>query len=242
MRSAAVCASWSAAVRELRSHRLHFRHLSPWLMFSGSGDENSSVASVISLSDQGVFTIPIPDPPMRDRFCIGSSHGWLIAANQQSDLQMLNPITGVQIDLPPVATIDHIEPIGDQQGCISGYLVHGVHGNPPLDFGLEDLRFYLYWKAILSSDPSQGDYTVVLIQDLHRRLSFARAGDNKWTTLSTSPLYFDAIFYKSKLYTVTEQTQRRFDFTYLVRSPSDELLQVARLKDDVDTDGDDYNK
>ncbi|WOL12228.1 F-box protein [Canna indica] len=213
VRSATVCSSWSVVVRKLFSHQLDFRHLSlrhmsPWLMFSVSGEEkSSSFASAISLSDQEVFTIPIPEPPLRDRFCIGSSHGWLIASNQQSDLQMLNPVTGVQMDLPPVTTMDRVKPIVDRQGCISGYLVLD-DPYPPADYGVEDLRFFLYRKAILSSDPSLGDYTVALLHRPFQLLSFTRAGDNKWTALSIikQGLYEDATFYQGKLYTVTIKT------------------------------------
>ncbi|WOL16761.1 F-box only protein 7 [Canna indica] len=197
LRSAAVCVSWSDAVRELRCSRLQLGNQSPWLMFSADeGEDNPSAARFYSLSEQKTYTIPLPEPSIRERLCVGSSHGWLITADQTSELHLLNPITVAQINLPSVLTYDHIEPVRDERGRLTGYIEHTLE----VDYKLDELRLHMYFKVILSSDPSRGDYTVVVIHNPYRRISFVRAGDSKWTTLTSNYRYVDAVFHRGQLY------------------------------------------
>ncbi|WOK98238.1 F-box protein [Canna indica] len=207
LRTAAVCVSWSDAVHELRCSRRHLCNQSPWLMFSADDrEDNPSAARFYSLSEQKTYTIPLPESSIRDRLCVGSSHGWLITADQTSELQLLNPITGAQIDLTSILTYDHIEPIRNERGRLTSYIVDTLEvvdrspDYPPPEYKLDKLRLCMYFKVILSSDPSRGDYTVVVIHNPYRRISFVRAGDNKWTALTSDYMYDDVVFHRGQLY------------------------------------------
>ncbi|WOL16760.1 F-box protein [Canna indica] len=262
LRSAAVCVTWSDAVRELRCSRLQLGNQSPWLMFSADeGEDNPSAARFYSLSEQKTYTIPRPEPSIRNRLCVGSSHGWLITADQTSELHLLNPITGAQIDLPSVLTYDHIEPVRDERGRLTGYIERTLEDDrspdPPRNtrgYRLDRLRLTMYVKVILSSDPSRGDYTVVVIHNPYRRISLVRAGDNKWTTLTSDYMYDDVLFHRGQLFAsagqmclvvldlasphrkprvvvpANDQVPRLHAGTYLVETPWSDLLYVWRCR------------
>ncbi|XP_072986181.1 putative F-box protein At5g55150 [Typha latifolia] len=165
-------------------------------------------ARFFNLSEKNSYSIPQPDPPFGDRLCVGSSHGWLITADDNSELCLLNPITGDQIDLPPVTTFPFVDAVRDHEGRITSYDLQFCDEIPPESFDPDRLRYFLYEKAILSSkpvlksppsssssdSPSWEDYTVMLIHNPLYGLAFARAGDKKWTLIDTPSSYWvDAI-------------------------------------------------
>ncbi|ONM13405.1 ABC transporter I family member 1 [Zea mays] len=86
------------------------------------------------------------------------------------------------VALPSVITIEHVKPIFDASGTIHMYELS--YETPPDLFDLGDLRDELYFKAFVFPDPSTtGSYIVVLIHEPRSRLSFARPGDDKWTSV-----------------------------------------------------------
>uniref|UniRef100_A0A0E0RA41 Disease resistance R13L4/SHOC-2-like LRR domain-containing protein n=1 Tax=Oryza rufipogon TaxID=4529 RepID=A0A0E0RA41_ORYRU len=48
-----------------------------------------------------------------NRHIIGSCYGWIVTADERSELHLVNPITGEQIALPSVTTIKQVKPIYD---------------------------------------------------------------------------------------------------------------------------------
>ncbi|CAL9206961.1 unnamed protein product, partial [Musa hybrid cultivar] len=196
-----VCGAWLRTIRDLRRYCSKLRHQSPWLAFSGSGDDIGSAtddpfaAHFFSLSEQKVYTIPLPEPPIRYCLFVGSSYGWLITIDEWFKIRLLNPINGAQINIPFILTLDHIVPFRDPWGHIRGAINNILHNQHPVE-EIPKVNF----KAMLSSDPSQGDYIVTLIHCPYGGISFARSSDNKWTTMSLPGLYDDAIFYRDQLY------------------------------------------
>jgi len=92
----------------------------PCLLYtSESAGEN--VACLYSLAENRSYKITLPKPPIRSRSLIGSSNGWLITADERSELHLVDPITGEQISLPPVTTIEHVKPIFGGSGNINKY-------------------------------------------------------------------------------------------------------------------------
>ncbi|MQL74698.1 hypothetical protein Taro_007054 [Colocasia esculenta] len=145
-------------------------------------------------------TITQPDPPIRGRAWIGSSaDGWVITSDDRSELHLLNPVTGVQFQLPSVTTFPFVKAAMQDGGVTRSYLL-SRHGVPSLTVPACDLRFLLFVKAIAwwsgpsgktsaapsSSTPAKTsgrDYTVALIYRPYERLAFVRSGDRAWRTV-----------------------------------------------------------
>nr|CAB3471387.1 unnamed protein product [Digitaria exilis] len=159
------------------------------------------------------YTIRQPSPSISDRVCIGSSpDGWLITADASSELHLLNPLTGVQLSLPPAATLPLINAIHDAAGRVVSYTCYNSLDCCCSCFGDDDgdgeapvvtpdmtispdlLRYGVYEKAILVSPPRRmapsgewGGYAVVLICNPLSRLVVERAGDTEWAPLDDTP-------------------------------------------------------
>ncbi|CAL9206958.1 unnamed protein product [Musa hybrid cultivar] len=246
-----VCGTWLRTICDLRRYCSKLCHQSPWLAFSGSSDDIGSAiddpfaAHFFSLSEQKVYTIPLPQPPIRNRLFLGSSYGWLITIDKCFKIRLLNPINGAQINIPFILTLDNIGSFRDPWGRIRGDTNNIIHNQYPRE-EISKLNF----KAMLSSDPSCGDYIVTLIHYPYGGISIARSNDNKWTTMSLPGLYQDVIFYKDQLYATfygridiwddldqewkTVVPERKLDeiypfhfsFWFLIQTPSCDLLLV----------------
>ncbi|KAG2565852.1 hypothetical protein PVAP13_7NG143300 [Panicum virgatum] len=210
--SAAVCTSWRATTRNLRRRgRVYTRPQTPCLFYiSPAGAELYSLAAGRS------YRLPdLPDPPVADRYIWGSSHGWLVTADVRSDLHLLNPATGEQIGLLPVATTEHVTPVLDDAGELSRYNLSFYDATlprketcPPQPYEVGKFREVLYLKAVLSCDPSRGDCITMLIHNPKRQLSFARVGGQQWHWITTSPLYSqysDYLYHNNAFYAMTRQ-------------------------------------
>lgn len=219
-----------------------------------------------SLAEKKAYTLTLPDPPIQSREVIGSSYGWIITADETSELHAVNPIAGDQIVLPSVTTIEQVKPIFDDAGAICSYEYSRHRAehcySSPIIVALVELWDYLYYKAFLSSDPSTGDYFVVLIHNPKCQLSFARAGDDKWTRLPPKTCYEDCLFQGGLLYACTSFGEIHVfglgaagavpmkivldqvkpyasERVYIVQDQCGELLQIWR-SEDSSLFGDDY--
>ncbi|TVU50892.1 hypothetical protein EJB05_02287, partial [Eragrostis curvula] len=215
--SAAVCTSWRATARALG--RSYTRPQTPCLFYMNAG----AGAELYSLAAGKSFRPPdLPAPPIADRYIWGSSHGWIATADACSELHLLNPATGEQLALPPVATVEQVNPVLVDAGELSRYdlsfydaTVPRKETQPPQPYGVGELREVLYLKVILSGDPSSrggGDYiTAMLIHNPRRQLSFARVGnddDERWHWVTTSPRYSeysDCIYHDGAFYAMSRQ-------------------------------------
>uniref|UniRef100_A0A0E0MGJ1 F-box domain-containing protein n=1 Tax=Oryza punctata TaxID=4537 RepID=A0A0E0MGJ1_ORYPU len=254
VRAGSVCSSWRASYISLCKLGGYKQAQTPCLLYtSESAGEN--VACLYSLAEKRAYKLTMPDPPIRSRYIIGSSYGWIITADERSELHLVNPITGDQINLPTVTTIEQVKPICDDAGVVHAYeyswYTGGGHYCPsPSTYSLGLLRKYLFWKAFLSSDPSMGDYFVVLIHNPQAQLSFARAGSDKWTWLPPHADYMDCLFEDGLLYALNSLGEvHAFDLSaptvtqksvvgeaktyirenmYFARTPCGDLLQIWR--------------
>ncbi|KAJ1299048.1 hypothetical protein BS78_01G502000 [Paspalum vaginatum] len=170
-------------------------------------------------------------------------------------MHLVNPVTGEQIALPSVITIEQVTPLFDDSGVICKYqysphTAESVIG-PTLALDLGMLRNYLQHKALLFYDTSAGSYIVVLIHGPWGQLSFARLGDKKWTWLPPHIDFEDCIYKDGLLYAVTTfgeiiafdlsrtvptskiimgRTYKRSagERVYIAQAPWGDLLQVRR--------------
>ena len=251
IRAGLVCSSWHATYKCLLDLRQYKQPQTPCLFYTCES-AGSNVGFLYSLKENRSYKLTLPEPPIRSRLLIGSSNGWLITADERSELHLVNPITGEQVALPSVITIEHVKPIFDASGTIHMYELS--YQTPPDLFDLGDLRDELYFKAFVFPDPSTtGSYIVVLIHEPYSRLSFARPGDDKWTWVGQGSQYKDCTYVDGLLYTVNYSGEiDAFDFTaspvkmtvimkelkypvcenmYIIQAPWGDLLHVWRTID-----------
>uniref|UniRef100_A0A0E0MGT4 Uncharacterized protein n=1 Tax=Oryza punctata TaxID=4537 RepID=A0A0E0MGT4_ORYPU len=114
-RAGTACSSWYAAYSTARRARIPIRDSAPCLLYSGEADDDST-ATLYSPSSGDCFRVRLPDPPLRSRGLVGSAHGWLVTADEQSNLHLVNLLTGAQVALPPVTGLHHVESFVDEEG------------------------------------------------------------------------------------------------------------------------------
>ncbi|KAM0907189.1 hypothetical protein ACQ4PT_016275 [Festuca glaucescens] len=245
VRAASVCSSWRSAYSILRSHPELYRRPQTPCLFYTSESAGDSVACLYSLAEKRVYNLTLPDPPIRSRHLVGSSHGWLVTADDKSELHLVNAITGQQIALPSVTTLDYVEPIFDNAGTIVNYEVWEAPYDPDSDTEMvgremlfhappDELRNHIYNKAFIFPDLSTGNYIVVLIHGPGRQLSFARVGDRNWTLLPPGWDYEQCIYMDDLLYASTRWGRiDAFDLTSPTINPT-----VTR---NITSDEPDYN-
>ncbi|KAE8791536.1 F-box only protein 7 [Hordeum vulgare] len=199
-----VCSSWRSAYISLRSLGQYNLQQTPCLLYT-SESAGESVACLYSLAEKRSYKLTLPEPPIRTRCLIGSSHGWLVTGDDRSEMHLVNPITCEQIALPSVITIEQVKPIVDECGALQKYEfswqtgTRGVYSSPSI-FALDKLRHELHYKVFVFPDTSTGSYIVVLIHNPTRQLSFARVGDDRWTWLPPYDDYKDYTYKDGLLY------------------------------------------
>ncbi|CAM0944503.1 unnamed protein product [Alopecurus aequalis] len=233
VRAGSVRPSWRSAYTSLLNlGKYHKQPQTPCLIYNSEYAAGESVACLYSLAEKRVYRLTsLTEPPLCGRFLIGSSQGLLVTVDERSEMQLVNPITGEQIDLPSVTTIEQVL-------------------WPPENVALAELREYLQHKAFVLSDTSTESSIVALIHNPQRQLSFARIGDDTWTWLPPHAFFDDCIYKDGVLYAVnTDGEIHAFDLTgpkvtckmilgraevvkctsmYIVQAPWGGLLQVWR--------------
>ncbi|CAN6381555.1 unnamed protein product [Urochloa humidicola] len=217
LRAGSVCSSWHAAYTSLRNTGSYQRNQTPCMLYTSESDADN-VVCLYNLAEERVYRVTLPEPPIRSRYLIGSSNGWLVTADERSELHIVNPITGEQIALPSVTTIEQVKPILDDAGVLEKYELSRYSREEvycdPTEHALHKLRDKLYFKAfVFFDDASTGSYIVVLIHAPYE-LSIARAGDSKWTWLPACDWYEDCIYVDGVLYAVAVTSRvDAFDLT-----------------------------
>ena len=123
VRAGSVCCSWRAAYDTLRDLRRYKQSQTPYLFYT-SESACDNLACLYSLVEKRVYKLTLPERPIRTRFLVGSSNGWLIIADEGSELLLVNPFTSDQIALPSVVTIEHVKPIFDDTSTIHKLSYH----------------------------------------------------------------------------------------------------------------------
>uniref|UniRef100_A0A0E0JHW2 F-box domain-containing protein n=1 Tax=Oryza punctata TaxID=4537 RepID=A0A0E0JHW2_ORYPU len=202
--SGVVCRSWHASYLEARRLGICSNNPGPCLVFSSS-DRDPSVATLHSLTTGKDYYVTMPDPPFRTRYIVGSSHGWLITADERSNLLLVNPATQAQITMPPPETIKNVRIHCNSEGVPDGYDLFTMDlssrdvdtETEPDDLSWEEGRFYFYKRVVLSADPSSRNCTVMILHLLDNLLSYARVGDTHWTWINVDGLcwnYHDVLY------------------------------------------------
>ncbi|WVZ50786.1 hypothetical protein U9M48_002010 [Paspalum notatum var. saurae] len=175
-RAGCVCTSWCAAYSAVRRVRIPITDAAPCLLYSRAADA-ADTATLYSPSGGVGFKVRVPAPTFRSRYVIGSGHGWVVAADEASNLQALNPLTA-------------------RHGALSRGDLLRRPGTTPIQPRVHPpgtSHAPLLPRPPLSCCPSAGAECVVLLE--HRpvsELSYARLGDERWTQImknETVPWY-----------------------------------------------------
>jgi hypothetical protein len=120
---------WNSAYTSIRSFGLYKWPQTPCLFYT-SGSAGDNAAFLFSLVEKRAYKLTLPEPPIHRRYLIGSSLGWLVTADERSEMHLVNPVTSEQISLPSVITVEQVTPIFDENGVIFS---HGTWQAPLLD-------------------------------------------------------------------------------------------------------------
>lgn len=169
-----VCRSWrSVAAKE------NFKGSQgiPWLMLA-EGDYRCFVSAA-----EGNLIGKLMLPEAKEKRCF-ESLGWLITLCESGDMNLLHPISQVQIPLPHISTF---------KNCPVGVIV-------------SNLTFIQ--KAVLSSCPcvssKDNNYGLMVIHGGF--LGFWKPGEKTWTTIKTSPgAFMDMTYCNCKFYAVNSE-------------------------------------
>lgn len=160
VRAGSVCSSWHAAYTSLCRIGSFRLHQTPCLLYTSKFFGASDV-SLYSLAEKKVYTLTLPDPPIQSRQIIGSSYGWIITVDERCEVHLVNPITGEQIALPSITTIEQVKPIYDDAGSISKceyswYIGKEIIVGSPSIFAPSELRDYLFIRRFYLQIHPQG--------------------------------------------------------------------------------------
>ncbi|VAI92449.1 unnamed protein product [Triticum turgidum subsp. durum] len=223
----AVCSSWRSA--SAAAGGVPYRQ-TPWLVSLANetlpaGDQHPRVRRELcdpaaktelrSLLDPD-RTFQVSLPRGQAVACCGASHGWLIMANELSDLVLYDPFTATLIPLPPITVFAScIEGVYGDEGKIVGYR-YGCYTIGRV-YDVQSPGGYFYDKVVLSGPPSTCRAVAVVIHLDGKRLSFARIGDNHWQQVSVIRIsgdsFADCIYHRGRFYAVTmEGILKSWDF------------------------------
>uniref|UniRef100_A0A5B7AQD7 KIB1-4 beta-propeller domain-containing protein n=1 Tax=Davidia involucrata TaxID=16924 RepID=A0A5B7AQD7_DAVIN len=167
VRFGGVCRSWHWVF--LQKDHSSYSKL-PWLMFREK--ENINILGFYSPFSNKVYKIHLPE--IYGRRCWGSRHGWLVTIGNDVDMSLFNPLSGLQISLPPIHESPNLNKV--------------IHS--PAEF-----RDGFVHKAILSSSPSSLDCVVMAIYSDYQKLAFIKPGNPAWTPLECHSAPFEDIMY-----------------------------------------------
>ncbi|XP_008781346.1 uncharacterized protein LOC103701151 [Phoenix dactylifera] len=216
----------------LTPHPRHLPFQPPFLMLSPTAD--GSRGRFFNVATFFTHNLPQVSNMTRGKICFGSSFGWIFLLDYRFNPSLLNPFTGAEIPLPPLAAtpgIFDILPLDDVPAPQLLALLCGYHPDNIMDEEFVDMIMH---QAALSSDPALDPHAVVLVivkTYAPYRFYFCQLGDASWTRIqipgNTICFLYDFIpFPERQFYAVASDDRLvRFDFSSLpVR------VTVARLR------------
>uniref|UniRef100_A0A0E0BKJ1 F-box domain-containing protein n=1 Tax=Oryza glumipatula TaxID=40148 RepID=A0A0E0BKJ1_9ORYZ len=219
LRAASVCSSWRSVHTKLHNLGKYKRPQTPCFLYT-SQSIGENIACLYSLSEKRTYKLTLPEPPISRRYLLGSSDGWLVTADERSEMHILNPITGEQIALPSVITINQVTPIFNRKGvlCKYRYSRHTAEGvtDSPMTLPLDKLRLgHDKWTwlppHLRFQDCTYKDGLLYAVTSLGEIFAF-----DLNTTVITAKIIMDR---------TKEYSRERI---YIVQAPWGDLLQVWR--------------
>ncbi|KAF7150890.1 hypothetical protein RHSIM_Rhsim02G0229800 [Rhododendron simsii] len=168
-----VCRSWqSVAVEE---NFQGFEQL-PWLMLAQEKEEETNHVLIVSAAE-GNLIGKLMLPEAKGKQCF-ESLGWLITVSETGDMNLLDPLSRVQIPLP--------------------------HISFPKTSNF--LRIRKAALTSCPSPSSKDNYGLMVIYEGFKSLCFWKSGEKAWTKIETSGYFFmDITYYKGKFYSLSHE-------------------------------------
>ncbi|KAJ0024401.1 hypothetical protein Pint_09295 [Pistacia integerrima] len=239
----AICSNWRSFIPKIPNH---LPPQLPWLMLPQSQPHQSRRA-FFNLSTAKLHFLNLPEASHRKRHR-GSSHGWLVILDETPAVLLLNPLTRVKINLPPLITFPNVVSFSYSE-IGREYTLSSSLGDR-YNLNLRQMRDAFIKKVVLSSSPAK-DSAFIAVAILNRTgdLAYCRNGGQSWTIIEGAQSYSEDVIYKKGLFYAVDkggsmavcdvsgevprvsviQMPRQFggDMQYLVSS-EDELLLVTR--------------
>uniref|UniRef100_A0A2N9F2Y1 KIB1-4 beta-propeller domain-containing protein n=1 Tax=Fagus sylvatica TaxID=28930 RepID=A0A2N9F2Y1_FAGSY len=220
-----VCSSWHSDLSKMPNHKLCQL---PWLLIPYKdnviGTSISSSCGFLDPLEKKVHKLELPE--IGEKVFKGSAYGWVVVANKNDTIYLVNPLTRARVKLPPRSKFPDVRKYRADKHE-SEYLLWSLTAlSTPGDSYLMDtthVRNYLLTKIVLSSSPSNGsDFVAVAIYGEIGSLAYCKRGDKKWSIISDKrPPYKDVIFYEGQLYALKGSSsglmmvQRWFESSYI---------------------------
>ncbi|KAF3642221.1 putative pseudouridylate synthase [Capsicum annuum] len=245
----AVCSTWRSSTP---ATPINLPCQLPWLMLPKN---RSNRRGFINFVDNKLHFLNLPEASNRRRRC-GSSHGWLIIVDESSPLiLMINPITKVTFNLPPVTQFPNVLNF-DFYSVGREYTVRSSDGEV-YTRNLKEMCDLFIRKVVISSSPSRDpNFIVMAILNETGELAYCKNGENLWNFIDEARFYAeDVIYFEGLFYAVHKsgeiavcdvtgnspsvsfiETPRQIggDMQYLVRTNDEFLLVTRYLELDID--------
>ncbi|KAL6493003.1 hypothetical protein OROGR_032762 [Orobanche gracilis] len=156
------------------------KHYLPRLMMPGVDYDRPYYSRFHSILRNNRSILHIDLKQLYKKRCLGSSHGWLIMAEEESpSIFAVNPLNvSTRIHLPSILTFPDVL---DFDG--HGYLDLTPSFGPTRVSSRFLMNYYIK-KVILSKDPTVGDCMAVAIFGARDKLAVCRVGDNEWDIIT----------------------------------------------------------
>ncbi|EEF52795.1 conserved hypothetical protein [Ricinus communis] len=213
----AVCKSWWSAIPK-KPHDLLCQL--PWLLLPYHKN-NPNHRGFYNLADGKTYHLELPETI--EKRCCGSSHGWLVMVEDTPSIFLLNPLTKARIELPSLSTFPYFptEVVYENSRNINEYF------NTKAKLRIRETYIR---KAIVSEDPSTGNFAVMAIYktiNSTENIAFCKSGDATWFTIQETSQkihYQDVMFHRGKFYAVDDKGRVSICITD-INPPS--VIQVA---------------
>ncbi|CAI0451712.1 unnamed protein product [Linum tenue] len=271
IRFRAVCTRWRRTLAELQPMMFRQSSPSPLLMLPYCNDdqqqqlEGCQCRLFLDLVHNQYHHIDFVEGLERSS-CRGSAFGWLFMLQLPVPL-LLNPLTGKQIQLPPITSFSDVLEYDPEKLGLEYLVQDPLPEGGKIRLGKRRLGYnYMRRFAMSSADPTSEDCTVMVIrQNNYMNLAFCKPGEEEWVLIPNPDGNHlqNIVFWRNQFYAIdldsivlrcdlsnpavptmsvfVDDVDMQADTAYLLVGPADELMMIAKCvefdRQDVDDHG-----
>ncbi|XP_021744597.1 F-box protein At2g17036-like [Chenopodium quinoa] len=181
----AVCHSWNNGFSLVKTKWIANNLTTPWLLLPEPNNINSSQEEnprfdeghrkILSIGENKCYKLKLPET--FGARCWGSAYGWIVMLHLDKRIQLFNPVTKAQLNLPSLQTMPE-QPREDE-----------LPEDPDEAddwFQKTFLHRFIVLKMPRKDHVDQDEFVVMAIYWPLDHLAYARPGDQAWTPISTS--------------------------------------------------------